>query len=300
MTRDRFTQIYCCLCAFAFAGAFLSSVLDISLSQELGLIILVLAVTLLGLPHGALDFSLAKSLKLIDSQISASLFVFVYMLIAVLSIGAWVLFPALGLSVFIIISVYHFGADWREETPSYVQLSLATIVLCGPSVIYSSIVTQLFTALLLQMQMAQALVMVMQISFTISAILFSGYLLGVLTSKQKIKPWVLLEYGTLIASSLVLPPLVHFVLYFCALHSPKHMQKAMYSLQFSVKQAFLASIPFVALSIFIAFGFYHWFGSDNLNNDILRWVFVGLFGLTMSHMLLVSIWHRSRNLRMAN
>lgn len=288
MTNTRFAQIYCCLCAFAFVGV----LLDIALSQDVGVVAAVLTITLLGLPHGALDFSVAKSLKLIESPVSAGVFVFVYMLIALFSIATWVRFPALGLTVFMIISIYHFAADWRASMPSYAQLGLASIVLCGPSILYSDTVEQLFTALLLTTQTAEILVAVMQIGFAIGLVLFSGFLFGVFRSRKKIKRWALIEYGTLIISSLVLTPLLHFVLYFCVLHSPKHMTDVIKKLNFTVKQALIASLPFVAFSILVAFAFYYWFASGDLNNDLLRWVFIGLFGLTMSHMLLVSIWHR--------
>ncbi len=62
-------------------------------------------------------------------------------------------------------------------------------------------------------------------------------------------------------------------------------------LRVSVKRAIAISLPFVILTIVLAAGLYELFASHELNTDLLRWIFIGLFGLTMSHMLLIHLWH---------
>jgi hypothetical protein len=55
-------------------------------------------------------------------------------------------------------------------------------------------------------------------------------------------------------------------------------------------------VPFVLLTLLLAATLYIGFTSSGnaieINTALLRWVFIGLFGLTMSHMLLISAWHR--------
>jgi Brp/Blh family beta-carotene 15,15'-monooxygenase len=103
--------------------------------------------------------------------------------------------------------------------------------------------------------------------------------------------WRVVEYTALLLSSLFLSPLLHFVLYFCVLHSPKHMRDVGNKLNVRFARLVVLSLPFVVVTMLLAATLYVWLGSANLGTDLLRWVFIGLFGLTMSHMLLVSVWH---------
>jgi hypothetical protein len=62
-------------------------------------------------------------------------------------------------------------------------------------------------------------------------------------------------------------------------------------LHVSVKRAIAISLPFVMLTIVLAAAAYEFFASSELNDDLLRWIFIGLFGLTISHILLIHLWH---------
>ena len=105
--------------------------------------------------------------------------------------------------------------------------------------------------------------------------------------------WQYIEWLAIIFSSLILSPLIHFGLYFCLLHSPKHLQDVGVELGVSIKRAVIISLPFVILTIILGAVMYEFFGSDKLSNDLLRWIFIGLFGLTVSHMVLIHLWHGS-------
>jgi hypothetical protein len=61
----------------------------------------------------------------------------------------------------------------------------------------------------------------------------------------------------------------------------------------SIKRAVIISLPFVILTIILGAVMYEFFGNDKLSNDLLRWIFIGLFGLTVSHMVLIHLWHGS-------
>jgi Brp/Blh family beta-carotene 15,15'-monooxygenase len=257
------------------------------------MIVLALAVTFLGLPHGALDFAVAKSLNLVTSVSSAIRFMSIYVAIAALSIIFWVWVPEIALVLFLCISVFHFSADWRAAMPPLFRLSLASIILCGPSILHSAVVTELFTTLLLTSQAASWVVESMQITFYVGLCVFIYFLLQLSIYKKRPNVWQYTEWLTLLVSSIILTPLLHFGLYFCLLHSPKHLQDVGVKLHVSVKRAIVISLPFVILTIVLAAGLYDLFGTGELNIDLLRWIFIGLFGLTMSHMMLIHLWHSS-------
>lgn len=291
MRKTLYSQIYISLVLLiAIAAAF-----DAGPAEGVLIIGLALSVAVLGLPHGALDFSIAKSLRLVNSFASACAFIFVYLLIAGVSIKFWLAFPAAALSLFLCVSVYHFASDWRAEMPLYAALSLACIILSGPAILYASTLNQLFQALLVSEENVSAIVFVMQTIFGVSSIMFIVFLSRMTGVDIKARAWSLSEYITLFVSSLVLTPLLHFGLYFCVLHSPKHMVDVGEELKFKLKQSILASLPFVILTLFISAGLFFYFSSSDISTALLRYTFIGLFGLTMSHMFLISLWHRSIN-----
>jgi Brp/Blh family beta-carotene 15,15'-monooxygenase len=289
VSKLRYTQFYISVCSLAA----LATLANLNMTSDNLMIVLALAVTFLGLPHGALDFAVAKSLNLVTSVSLAIRFVSIYVVIAALSIIFWICLPDIALVLFLCISVFHFSADWRGTVPLLFRLSLASVLLCGPSVLYSKVVTELFTALLLTSQAANWVIQGMQVTFYAGICVFIYFLIRLSMYKKRPSIWHYTEWLTLLVSSIILTPLLHFGLYFCLLHSPKHLQDVGVKLNVSVKRAIVISLPFVVLTIVAAVSLYELFGTKELNIDLLRWIFIGLFGLTMSHMILVHLWHRS-------
>ncbi|MFQ3220627.1 MAG: Brp/Blh family beta-carotene 15,15'-monooxygenase, partial [Paraglaciecola sp.] len=161
VSKLRYAQIYISVCTLAA----LATLANINMASDNLIIVLALAVIFLGLPHGALDFAVAKSLNLVTSVSSAIRFVTLYSAIAALSIIFWIWVPDIALVLFLCVSVFHFSADWRVTMPFLSRVGLACIVLCGPSVLYSAALTDLFTALLLTTQAANWVIQGMQITF---------------------------------------------------------------------------------------------------------------------------------------
>lgn len=262
------------------------------------IIALALAVTVLGLPHGALDFAVAKSLRLVNSLNSALYFIIAYVAISALAIIFWIAFPAMGLALFLAVSIYHFSADWRDTMPSYAGIGLAAVIICGPAIFYSATLLTLFTSLLLSFESAEWLIQSMQLIFGAGIVMFLYFVFSALRDKQRDKQavgkWPCAEWIALVVSSLILSPLLHFALYFCLLHSPKHLQDVSVKLGLSVRKAVIISLPFVLLTLILAAVLFKLVGTHELNVTLLRWIFIGLFGLTMAHMLLINLWHRSQ------
>jgi Brp/Blh family beta-carotene 15,15'-monooxygenase len=297
MTKLRYTQSYLgvLLCALVIV------LLRPNIASSYLLIALALAVVVLGLPHGALDFAVAKSLRLVSSLNSALYFIAGYIALSALAIILWVAYPALGLVLFLAISTYHFSADWRDTMPSYASIGLAAVVICGPAIFYSATLLTLFTALLLSPESAKWIIQSMQLIFAAGLAMFLYFVIGAVQNKpqdeqqdkQTANKWLYAEWVALVISSLVLSPLLHFALYFCLLHSPKHLQDVSATLEVSVRKAIIVSLPFVLLTLLFAVALFKVVGTSELDVTLLRWVFIGLFGLTMSHMLLVTLWHRA-------
>lgn len=300
MTKLRYTQGYLgvLLCTLFIA------LLGLNIASSYLLIALSLAVIILGLPHGALDFAVAKSLGLVDSPNSALYFVTGYIALSALAIVFWIVYPVFGLALFLTISIYHFSTDWRSIMPSYASIGLAAVIICGSAIFYSATLLRLFTALLLSPKSAAWIIQSMKLIFAAGLTMFLYFVFHAVQNKQRdklkvrqqykqtVSKWFYAEWIALIISSLVLSPLLHFALYFCLLHSPKHLQDVSATLDVSVGKAIIVSLPFVLLTLLFAVVLFKLVGTSTLDITLLRWIFIGLFGLTISHMLLITLWHQ--------
>ena len=86
-----------------------------TIMELITLIIPLVLMTLLGVPHGALDGYVIKS---VSRSVRDSIALFAgYVLLAAISIGAWLLYPTASMLSFLAISTVHFGrSDVSQQT----------------------------------------------------------------------------------------------------------------------------------------------------------------------------------------
>lgn len=186
-------------------------------------------VILFGLPHGALDVELARKMNLIFSRQTALLFLTVYLCLAMLGIALWVLLPVAGLSVFLLISAYHFSDDWSGIVARWLTLVIGTIVVCMPAVLHAEMVTEIFQWLLVSQAQASIIVDVLfYCGLAGSVLLVVG-----LSIHRSISYLFFLEIMVLWAVATLLPPLLFFIVYFCFLHSMRHLIDCSQKLEYS-------------------------------------------------------------------
>ena len=77
------------------------------------IIFCLILILILGISHGALDNLKGKKLLYLFGYRSLFSFYFVYILISLLIVFFWVLFPNTVLLLFLIVAAYHFG---KEDT----------------------------------------------------------------------------------------------------------------------------------------------------------------------------------------
>ena len=96
-------------------------------------VIALLLIVLIGLPHGALDGSIAMHLGAGRSFTSVLQFLFLYLLCSVVVVLIWYKFSALSLSLFLIISMVHFG--WGDAN-SKTSLLFFLQMICHGGIVY--------------------------------------------------------------------------------------------------------------------------------------------------------------------
>ena len=86
-----------------------------------------------------------------------------------------------------------------------------------------------------------------------------------------------------------LPPLVSFALYFCIIHTGRHMRRIWHVLasSSSPKGLYRPAVGFTLASWLVGGAAFLWLETGDLDAALLQVVFIGLAALTVPHMILV-------------
>lgn len=244
---------------------------------------LALGVALIGLPHGALDPLLAWRAGMLGDWRATLLFHAAYVFAAALMLSFWFMAPVLALLLFLSYSAHHFAGDWTGR-PALARFALGVSLLSLPAFAHAVAVADIY-ALLSGEPVRQIAVIQHQL-----APLWLGILgIAMVMFLRRGKAAFALELLAAVATGIMLPPLLFFLVYFCALHSPRHFL-AIWRASANRRQATAGVAAYTALTLIIAIPAALWFGgSGNMANAMQQVVFIGLAALTVPHMILSSI-----------
>ena len=260
------------------------------------IILCLFLILILGISHGALDNIKGKKLlKLFGYKMIIS-FYFTYILISLLIIVFWLIFPNAVLCLFLIVASYHFG---KEDTvfsfKKKVLISESLFFLKGSAVIFAPLLlhrketNEIFRILNFnvfesQIFSNQFLIILLSLSFLSSFYISYG-------KNIILKGIMLMDFFSLIILNLFLPPILAFTLYFCFLHSIRHSITLIFELDKSFKSGLIKFIK-KAIPLTLVTGIIFLFSIYLLNNfyaidqAIYKVIFIGLASLTFPHILL--------------
>ncbi len=246
-----------------------------------------------GLAHGSLDISIAKKNKIINNNLQTLTFIIIYLTIPFCFFIFWLYFPKVLFTIFLILSILHFGISDCITKVSGIRffeiLIRGVIVICLPFKFHSEKSIEIFSYFLVNE------------SFLVNSLTYFNYLYYFLLFL--ILFWFVTSFSRFLSndrnfiSSLEIvilffcfwfyQPLISFFLYFCFLHSTRHLIDEQKVLGFSFLQLILKTIPltFVTLVFFIAIFLVFDGFPYNLN---ISYVVIGLSSLTTSHIFLVN------------
>lgn len=251
--------------------------------EQTELIVLGVLILLLGVPHGALDTIFAHRLYGIRTPLGWVGFVALYLLLAAAVVAFWVMAPAGFLLGFLVISAAHFSGDPAEGTPVPVRILQGGCVLILPALLHEGEMGRLFALLAGQ----DAAGTVMPLIRLLVWIWLPCVLLAVILRARR-DQFGTLEIGSIALLSVAAPPLVSFTLFFCGMHSARHILRTIdYSGRASTRLlAAAALLPMVGVIIASAAA-WHFLEGTPLDARLVQIVFVGLAALTVPHMALV-------------
>ena len=256
----------------------------------------------IGISHGALDNQKGKRLSQLYNIKRSYFFYLIYSLIGISIIILWLFFPTVSLILFLIVASYHFGKEDTEFLINNKNVSnlilyflKGSLIIIAPLMFHFVETINIFKLLLIENENFYLFLNFIEdnsiLLFVLSISLLSN-IYYFLKDFKIVNILILLDFFSIIALNYFLTPLVAFTIYFCFLHSFRHSISLITELNekslkigaiIFIKKAMpltvLTAILYI-ISLYFLSNFYQ------LNDAILKVIFIGLASLTFPHILL--------------
>ncbi|WP_309615067.1 Brp/Blh family beta-carotene 15,15'-dioxygenase [Salinibacterium sp.] len=255
----------------------------IQASLQAQVIVLGVLAAVLGLPHGALDPLIARRLGLWRGAVGFAVFNLAYLGAVVVVVLLWLLNPIASLVAFLAVSAVHFGADWNGDRPAWLRITAGVGLLSLPALGHRVEVAGLYETLAPGGGEA-----ISTVQFFFAPLALAGMLVGAVLAVRR-RPNEAVELVVVALLAIVAPPLVFFVVYFCALHSVRHL-RAGFRAETRGRLTVTIVVLYTVVPILAAVAFLLSGGPAMAMDDrLLQIIFIGLAGLTVPHMVLVAL-----------
>ena len=252
-----------------------------------------------GISHGAMDNYKANKILKIYKINNKIIFYLIYTLISLLVIIFWFFFASLTLLFFLLVASYHFG---REDTSflnignsnfdQLFYLIKGSLIIFAPLFFHIDETLKIFQVLLIN---DEVLFFIKDQHWIVNICLslgILGYLYFIFKKKLKDFEILILDIISILVLNFIFSPLIAFTIYFCFLHSIRHIISVSYELDKSsfsngVKIFVKKALPLtVVTALLYLLAMLYLSNSYGLNDVIIKVIFIGLASLTFPHILL--------------
>ena len=265
-------------------------------------IICLLLILSIGISHGALDNQKGKKLTQLYNIKNSYFFYLMYTIIVIGIITFWLLFPTTSLIIFLIVASYHFG---KEDTEFLIKNKNASnlilyflkgsLIIIAPLKFHFIETVNIFKLLLIQNENFYLFLEFIEVNQILSFVLLISLLVNIYYFVNNFKIMsilIFIDFVSIVVLNYFLSPLIAFTIYFCFLHSFRHSISLINELDINnfkngarifVKKAIpltLLTAVFYLVSLYFLTTYYQ------LNDAILKVIFIGLASLTFPHILL--------------
>ena len=248
-------------------------------------LVALLAIIVLGIPHGALDGELARTrLKHRLGAAWFAVFAAPYLALSALVLVAWTLAPLTVLALFLAASVWHFGTD---DTGSHDPL---TVIGAGGMPIALAVLAHPAATAAIFGTVAQVTMTTPPVWLTASAWVWlvpaAVWSVRLARAGDRVAA---ARASTIATAALLLPPLTSFAIYFVCVHAPAHVRSLIADrgqaprITGSASAARL-SLPLTGLTLLLGAALWR-FSPGDATERLLCLTIQGLSALTLPHML---------------
>jgi Brp/Blh family beta-carotene 15,15'-monooxygenase len=259
----------------------------------------------LGIPHGALDYPLAKKCLLDRFGPNWSIvFVMFYLVSMTLVIITWWIFPILSFGFFLVLTWYHFGTGDRMGAIDGSRIfkfaegfSRGGLVIVFSAYFSTQEVQKLFSFLVPE----QGAITLIHLLTALLPLVASALILSLVSSifnyirfRSSVDLFRAFELIMMACLFVYLPALLAFTIYFNFLHSVRHMLRVASNAYPAVKsegrfgkifRTMMVTIATLAMGSMV----YLILGGINFNMPLLtRIVFIGIASMTYPHVLVIA------------
>ncbi len=258
------------------------------------LIISLLLILSIGISHGSLDHIKGKKLLKILGFKSSAIFYISYVIVGLITIIIWILFPKFLLFLFLIVAAFHFGKEDSDFISKYKNLELiyffkGSLVIISPLLFHKNETLSIFKSL--NFDISTNILINNEILYLFIFLSFISNIILSLNKSFDIKSLLLMDFLSILILNYFLNPVLAFTFYFCFLHSIRHSISLINEMNTSLKKGLpifiKKALPLTIITIFgYIFAIYILNNYNELNDSIYKVIFIGLASLTFPHILL--------------
>ena len=265
-------------------------------------VVCLFLILTIGISHGALDNQKGKKLSQLYNVKKSYFFYLIYSLIGISIIIFWLFFPTVSLILFLIVASYHFGKEDTEFLINNKNISdliiyffKGSLIIIAPLMFHFVETINIFKLLLIENEKFYLFLNFIEdnniLLFALSISLLSS-IYYFLKDFKIINILIFSDFFSIIVLNYFLTPLIAFTIYFCFLHSFRHSISLITEL--NEKSLKIGTITFikkampltVLTAILYVVSLYFLSNFYQLNDAILKVIFIGLASLTFPHILL--------------
>ena len=264
-------------------------------SNNLIIVSLFLILTI-GISHGSLDHIKGKQLLKILGFQSSIIFYFGYLMISLITIFTWILFPNFLLLFFLIVASYHFGKEDSEflnkskkKKFELVYFLKGSLVIVAPLLFHKNETIFIFQSL--NFDISESILINNLMLYYFILLSFCSSIFLCLNKNLDTKSLLIMDFLSILILNYFLNPILAFSVYFCFLHSIRHSISLIKKINNNIKKGFpiflKKALPLTIITILayvIALFFLN--NYNELDETIYKVMFIGLASLTFPHILL--------------
>ena len=305
-------NLYHSLIFFLLVNIF-SVIFDQSKNLAVSPIICLLLILTIGISHGSLDHIKGQRLLKIFKINNIYFFYIGYIFIGLSIIAVWLVFPTITLIFFLFVASYHFG---KEDTNFLIKNHLAfsqifyflkgVLIVIAPLNFHFEETINIFKLLFIESEKFYIVLgyvenlRIIPVFFLLSV--FTSFYLFVKNFKF-VNFSIFLDFFSILILNYYLPPLLAFTIYFCFLHSIRHSFSLIIEIDNNnIKNGLIIfikkALPLTILTvIFCLIALFYMSNFFELNDAILKVIFIGLASLTFPHILLEYLLEKNEKQR---
>lgn len=242
-----------------------------------------IAIVIAGIPHGTLDIEIAAA-HFGQHGFSGKVKIFFsYIGCAAAMVMLWLWLPEFALIAFLVISIIHFSRDWRGGADPFLAMMVGWALVALPALASPDDAAAIFAVLTGSENGAviAGLLGAASVPAALGSLVFAYWAFRHNDAQSA------LEVIACIVAALFLPPLVAFAVFFCGLHSPRHMGDALRetgALSPAQKLVIITAVSSLSFGLGVLMFLYQ--GQVPTDMGIIRAAFILISTLTVPHFIL--------------